>query len=157
MRWFHVFQTWCKCSANQCKLSVDIFHTTRSLRSHSCICVHITVQTCIHPLGSNKECANTVSGVPALRCLVSEWVGVHKYSRHNPVCSALVLSLRSPAIFFLLLLLLLKHLLSAGSWDVQESPGCVRVQLLLVTTQRPNVHHPQHLLLWRKERNTVWV
>lgn len=56
----------------------------------------------------------------------------------------------SPA---LLLPLLLEDLLSAGSGDVQESPGCVGVQLLLVTTQGPNVHHPQHLLLRRGEES----
>ena len=42
-----------------------------------------------------------------------------------------------------------EHLLSAGGRHVQQSPGSMGVQLLLVTTQRPNIHHPQDLLLQR--------
>lgn len=52
----------------------------------------------------------------------------------------------------LLLLLLLEDLLSAGGRDVQEPPGSTGVQLLLVPTQRPHVHHPHHLLLLREKR-----
>lgn len=50
--------------------------------------------------------------------------------------------------------LLLQSLLRAGGGDVQESPGCVGVELLLVTAQRPNVHHPHHLLLSGEDVNT---
>lgn len=49
--------------------------------------------------------------------------------------------------------LLLEDLLGAGGGDVQQSPGCVGIQLLLVTTQGPNIHHPHHLLLVRGEKS----
>lgn len=42
---------------------------------------------------------------------------------------------------------LLEDLLCAGGRDVQEPPGCAGVQLLLVPTQRPHIHHPHHLPL----------
>lgn len=45
------------------------------------------------------------------------------------------------------MLLLLEDLLRAGGRDVQEPPGCAGVQLLLVPTQRPHVHHSHHLPL----------
>ena len=54
----------------------------------------------------------------------------------------------------LLLFLLLEGLLRAGGGDVQESPGCAGIQLLLIPTQRPNIHHPHHLLLLREEEST---
>lgn len=92
-------------------------------------------------------------------------VSVCRCSRHILVSSALLHSLCpvstfSPA-FLLLLSLLLEDLLCAGGRDVQESPGCVWVQLFLVTTQRPNIHHSHHLplLRWREEvspEETVW-
>lgn len=44
-------------------------------------------------------------------------------------------------------LLLLEDLLRAGGRDVQQPPGCAGVQLLLVPTQRPHVHHSHHLPL----------
>lgn len=50
------------------------------------------------------------------------------------------------------MLLLLEDLLSAGGRDVQEPPGSTGVQLLLVPTQRPHIHHPHHLLLLREEK-----
>ena len=53
----------------------------------------------------------------------------------------------SPAVF------ILEDLLGAGGGDVQESPGCIRVQLLLVTTQCPNIHHPHHFLLWKEVKS----
>lgn len=43
--------------------------------------------------------------------------------------------------------LLLEDLLRARGRDVQEPPGCAGVQLLLVPTQRPHVHHSHHLPL----------
>lgn len=52
----------------------------------------------------------------------------------------------------LLLLLVLEGLLSARGGDVQESPGRVGVELLLVTTQRPHIHHPHDLPLLRRGR-----
>lgn len=45
----------------------------------------------------------------------------------------------------------LEDLLCAGGRDVQEPPGCTGVQLLLVPTQRPHIHHPHHLPLDRCE------
>lgn len=48
-----------------------------------------------------------------------------------------------------------EDLFSAGGRDIQESPGCVGVQLLLVSTQGPHVHHPQHLVLWFKQTKVL--
>lgn len=50
------------------------------------------------------------------------------------------------------LLFLLEDLLRAGGRDVQEPPGCAGVQLLLVPTQRPHVHHSHHLPLDHVEK-----
>lgn len=52
-----------------------------------------------------------------------------------------------------------EDLLCAGSRDVQEPPGCIRVELILVTAQRPHVQHTQHLVLhkkgWLKARGQI--
>ena len=45
-----------------------------------------------------------------------------------------------------------EDLLRAGGGDVQQSPGGVRVELLLVPTQSPHVHDPLHLVLPRRQR-----
>lgn len=54
------------------------------------------------------------------------------------------------------LLPLLEDLLCAGGRDVQEPPGCAGVQLVLVPTQCPHIHHPHHLPLemWTKDKNS---
>lgn len=83
-------------------------------------------------------------------------VSVCRCSRHILVSSALLHSL-CPVSTFSPASLLLEDLLCAGGRDVQESPGCVWVQLFLVTTQRPNIHHSHHLplLRWREEQRSV--
>lgn len=51
----------------------------------------------------------------------------------------------------------LKYLLSAGSGNVQESPGGVRVQFFLIPTQSPNIHHPQHFLRVSLDHFTLYI
>lgn len=40
-----------------------------------------------------------------------------------------------------------EDLLRARGWDVQQPPGSIGVELLLVSTQSPNIHHPEDFLL----------
>lgn len=104
-------------------------------------------------------CANTVSGeTQEHRCTLPSEVNVYTcvsqyvqvFQTHPRIfcpSSQFMCPISTFSPVFLLLLLLLEDLLRAGGGDVQESPGCVGVQLLLVTTQRPNIHHPHHLPL----------
>lgn len=45
-----------------------------------------------------------------------------------------------------------EDLLGTGGGDVQKPPGCVGVELVLVSAERPHVQHAQHLVLPRWER-----
>lgn len=45
-----------------------------------------------------------------------------------------------------------EDLFRAGGGDVEQSPSSVGVELLLVSTQSPHVHHPEHFFLMRRKR-----
>lgn len=48
----------------------------------------------------------------------------------------------------------LEDLLCARGRDVKQPPGSVWVELLLVSTQSPHVHHPEHFILQRDEHES---